>query len=611
MGKGQIISSLGSGEYVIQCLYNRIRIDKMVATLGEQIIAAESMIADYDSEMMALNSDLSDINAEIWQSEVDKSALDAALSILNGELADLQAILEGYQAEASALQDQIDSANNSIAGLNDQIDEAEGEIDQLEVQAAALQAEIDSMEPGPEQDAKQSELDAVNQEISELNNTIDQYQSAIATLNNQIDLWETEIDQIEINDIAPQETEVTDKQKEVEAKQSEIDAKKMEIDAAGVEKTGKLNEIAKHQAMIDGKNLYITGLEKRREMLLALPEDPVVGAWCVDLTDDLSGEVGTIEPYGEYDYNRTLIRPGYDCRHIWEAGRDGQLQFVKGMTPAQAYYNLAMLPGWQCWMPVYRIGEITAINRDENTCSLTVETARSSQQQIVVSGWPSLENVTIEYMSCNHAAFAVGDRVVIEYRNRSAGGEETPVVIGFESEPKPCEWEGWNGPDLDSAHPWVKYVDPVPSNYPWTIELLTPEQSVLRHDYTAPLGIPSAFTLLWIPSIPEAQRPVLGDGTKLYFNISSTITQGNDPYFISYALLFMMDESSRRKSFYFARTAVFTMPAFNNPVWIGDNDGTEPIDVSPLSGRITTIQYEAVLGPGARLVYESDFIKFQ
>ncbi|MFZ3044267.1 MAG: hypothetical protein WA151_00005, partial [Desulfatirhabdiaceae bacterium] len=209
---------------------------------------------------------------------------------------------------------------------------------------------------------------------------------------------------------------VANKTTTVNAKAAEIDAKKDEIEIGKGKKRGKEADVAKVQVLIDGKRLYIAGLEKRKQVLESLPDDPIVSAWCADLTENLSGEVATIEPYGEYNDERTLIRPGYDNRHIYNADRDGQLQFVKAMTVAQAFYNLAMLPGWQRWMPTYRIGEITAIDHEANTCNLTLETVRSSQQRLLISGWPTLTGVPFEYMTCNSAAFEVWDKVVIEYR---------------------------------------------------------------------------------------------------------------------------------------------------------------------------------------------------
>ena len=183
--------------------------------------------------------------------------------------------------------------------------------------------------------------------------------------------------------------------------------------------------------------LQLAALEQEKELYESLPEDPEIEAWCADLTEDLSGTVGTIEIGGQLETGKVLIRPGHDGRADFDAGRDGQLMHVMAMSPAQAMLNFILMPGWQRWMPTYRAGSITEI--EDDTCSVSIDTVLSCHQGLDVTGETELTDVPIEYMNCNGAAFAVGDRVIVEYRNRSAENEETPVVIGFEAEPKPCE----------------------------------------------------------------------------------------------------------------------------------------------------------------------------
>jgi hypothetical protein len=53
----------------------------------------------------------------------------------------------------------------------------------------------------------------------------------------------------------------------------------------------------------------------------------------------------------------------------------------------------------------------------------------------------------------------VGDRVVIKFtsvKTTTTANWGTAKVIGFESHPKGCFWEAWDGPDIDSAHPWTE-----------------------------------------------------------------------------------------------------------------------------------------------------------
>jgi hypothetical protein len=182
----------------------------------------------------------------------------------------------------------------------------------------------------------------------------------------------------------------------------------------------------------------MASLLKQKEYLMRIPADPTVSAWCADHTEDLSGNVGTIEINGD-PKAAINIRPGYDGRSEYDGSRDGQAMNIMAMTPEQAFYNLAMMPGWQKWMPTYRIGEITTISGD--TCALILDNANSSLASsgtgpLNINAALELSNVPIEYMSCNGSAFKEGDRVIVQF-----GGQDfnAPKVIGFEKEPNSCD----------------------------------------------------------------------------------------------------------------------------------------------------------------------------
>ena len=126
--------------------------------------------------------------------------------------------------------------------------------------------------------------------------------------------------------------------------------------------------------------LQLTALQKRKTYYESnMPSDPTRNAWCADLTEDLSGIVGTVEVPGER--GTVNIRPGYDDAAAFSAARDGQLQPVIASSPSAAFFNQSLLPGWQKWKPTYRYGTIVAdsINFDSNTCSLCLDSSFSSQ----------------------------------------------------------------------------------------------------------------------------------------------------------------------------------------------------------------------------------------
>jgi len=155
------------------------------------------------------------------------------------------------------------------------------------------------------------------------------------------------------------------------------------------------------------------------------------GAWCVDFTEDAEGYVGTIEIPGEPSL--TLIVPG---------GRgwipfDGIVKAREVQSPWQAYWNAAVLPGWQKWKPTYRWGTITEIDHDTDTCSVSLAAATSSAQGLNANKQATLSNVPISYMQCNSAPFVAGDRVVVEFVGQDP---DAPQVIGFVDNPRACSW---------------------------------------------------------------------------------------------------------------------------------------------------------------------------
>ncbi len=155
--------------------------------------------------------------------------------------------------------------------------------------------------------------------------------------------------------------------------------------------------------------------------------------WCTDYTEDREpgSFVATMEIPGEDAL--ILLAPG---ARGWLAD-DGVLKARELMSPAQAYFNAAILPGWQKEKPTYRWGVITALNYGANTANVSLAEARSSAQGLLVNQSNRLENVPVKYMTCDVNAFRIGDRVVVKFLNQLWG---SPQVCGFLDNPRPCNW---------------------------------------------------------------------------------------------------------------------------------------------------------------------------
>ena len=195
-----------------------------------------------------------------------------------------------------------------------------------------------------------------------------------------------------------------------------------------------MSELQRKLRELDILSLQSESFRKKAEYIVDnFPEDETISAWCADLTEDLSGDVGTLEIPGER--GTVLIQPGYEDNAVYNLSRDGQIQPLIAANPYQTYYNLAMFPGWQKWKPTFRFGTITSIDSENDKANVTLDSVSSSQQALNINQSNTLTDVPVEYMSCNSAAFEVDDEVIIKFEYDWS----TPKVIGFKDNPKACE----------------------------------------------------------------------------------------------------------------------------------------------------------------------------
>lgn len=152
--------------------------------------------------------------------------------------------------------------------------------------------------------------------------------------------------------------------------------------------------------------------------------------WCVDLTEDATGAVATIEIPGESKH--FLIAP--EAPKPTDA--DGVVVAREVQSAEQVFFNAAILPGWQKFRPTFRIGTITAIDYRADTADVTLSTDDvSSAQKLGINQTDTLEKVPVEYMTCNTAAFDLGDQCVVQFEEQDW---LKPKVIGFFDNPRPC-----------------------------------------------------------------------------------------------------------------------------------------------------------------------------
>lgn len=166
----------------------------------------------------------------------------------------------------------------------------------------------------------------------------------------------------------------------------------------------------------------------------AIVAEQEVSAWCADYTEDAAGDVATIEIPGEWDSGGALlvIAPAAPV----PGPEHGRLLARELQQPHQVFFNAAVLPGWQRWKPTHRLATVTALDLEADTAAVSFDAAQSSAQGLAINQVSSMQAVPVRYMDCNAAAFEVGDRVVVEFGGQSW---DSPAVIGFESNPRPCD----------------------------------------------------------------------------------------------------------------------------------------------------------------------------
>lgn len=228
-----------------------------------------------------------------------------------------------------------------------------------------------------------------------------------------------------------------------------------------VEKAIKANEpVQRFEILMKPLEADQMQLNKEKAQLQGLQLKRTVQAWCADFTEDKTGDAATIEIPGEP--TALLVAP---------AGRaptpgDGQLLARAMMSPEQAFYNAAILPGWQRFKPDYRKGTVTFLDKENDKANVLLDEAVSTAQSLPVTRKNAsllLTAVPVEYMNCDSLAFEEGDRVVVQFTGRDW---DNPKVIGFVDNPKPCipmfvlvplrlkDTNPWSGSSQYRVHPY-------------------------------------------------------------------------------------------------------------------------------------------------------------
>jgi predicted transglutaminase-like cysteine proteinase len=192
--------------------------------------------------------------------------------------------------------------------------------------------------------------------------------------------------------------------------QDRIDARIAELEARISDIQDQIDALDPDDPKVGTLGLQKVALEKMVDWYQSnMPGDLSLTVWCVDLSEGLSDAVGTIEINGESPLDAdVLIRPGFTDQAVYDEVRDGQVQPIIASGIATSFLNLAIFPGWQRWLPTYRVGQIVADSIDFglNTCAVCLQSAFSTQLNIDINrgadwGECSVSNLSGWVQFCN------------------------------------------------------------------------------------------------------------------------------------------------------------------------------------------------------------------
>ena len=304
-------------------------------------------------------------------------------------------------------------------------------VQKLTADLATVQGKLDTAES--ELADKQA---TVSSQQDDINGKIEAYETAAKSLDGlRVALDEAIQDRLGLSENATPE-EIAAANAAVTAATSAYNAAETVIRNSDKEINDALKKLEKEKSKVYPLQLKVdllidekTGLTKKKKYWTDLTLQEEKNVWCADVTEDATGKVATLEIPGEN--NMVVIKPGAPTHTT----ADGKLVARAIQHPNQAFFNAAILPGWQKYLPTFRRGTITELDTKLDTASVTLTDDKSSAQNLGINKVSELKNVPVKYMECNASAFEVGDTVVVQFDDQSW---DKPKITGFVREPKPC-----------------------------------------------------------------------------------------------------------------------------------------------------------------------------
>ena len=423
MARAKIVSEQGGGRYVIQIAYDISRAEQRMNSLGAQISGINQIIATLEYALSSLENDhrnaidgmnhaIDDANANNDNNTDFSAAYLKILSKSTKKITDIN-INMVKTSELIALNiNKISAKKIELKGVNDSFTKYKNPLNQTAWCAdytERLAGDVGII-------CINDETNAPNDQqfiIGAAGTTIDDdllvsLQADLSTLQVQLSFLQADINALQIS-VAQQLAVIYEDIRLINKNIYDLNEQLQFLIANKLDTSFKESQISQKTAEITIKNNEVSALvgsitAKNGELIAKQQQ--------------INGKIGQINSNGNQE-----IQPAISS---------GAMAIA---------YNLCAMPAFQKWSPRYKTAIISNIDKVNDTCkiSFTQEHQKSSLKSYTQDTYnivqeQTIDNVPVDYMTCNASAFETGDRVIVNFNSDWA----TPKVMGFLDNPRRC-----------------------------------------------------------------------------------------------------------------------------------------------------------------------------
>jgi peptidoglycan hydrolase CwlO-like protein len=328
-----------------------------------ELITVQGYASDVASQIEEQHKLINETQLSIAQSSDSIVKLYAQIAPLKNKLNTLSGKLSSVNSAWNFWKRQLKIASERVENLEQSVDENNQEIDKLQADLGEAQAVLTDLLDAEYQD--EEAIEAQEDVIAELN-------------DNLIDLQEHQ--KHLTGELQAATMDVSDKSERVESSASEksdledsIESVRGEIDEL-VEKQEEWQEkIEAAETLIQNAITTISGLKNKDKYFIST---------------DASEYVESVETVSGRFYSKPDTAGNLSLQLYSTVEQTAIMKRALSLSPAQLFFNYAILPGWQKFLPTYRTGTINFVYRNDNQelcCDVTLEPRFSECQNLDIN----------------------------------------------------------------------------------------------------------------------------------------------------------------------------------------------------------------------------------